>query len=415
MEHQGTLWHATPFGMVFLSRILGKALKESGRNPVAHFLAGELLDFFAGILQCFRDGDEMEHAEPLPQFSDLLREEYLWSEEYDGEADEMRYEEDEVFPADEFYSFYYDSWQSVEAYRDILEQVPAEFAKPAAAVTPMFEEFYEMYEPEEQEVVALINRCIGGGYNNRGNFWEMTVVTLGMVFCDTGKVSTKEERLDWPVTDEERNSEKGWGRFGKEQICRLKIRRMKEEWAKDLVAWPWCIAQVVKAHEDCPELQAVLDEYHRPVVLQDETLGELTLDKDYNTFEGEIQWCGTDVYLSLEVNAESKPSWTRARSAAKKLLADCETWDKAMRELAAKNLTGLANDWLSQDEENPRDPGTDPITEEELARRISMTSLSVTSGGSFTVWFDCDEMFTDHAVTVYGSLKKGLKAANIEG
>ena len=125
---------ATPFGMVFLSRILGKALKESGRNPVAHFLAGELLDFFAGILQCFRDGDEMEHAEPLPQFSDLLREEYLWSEEYDEEADEMRYEEDEVFPADEFYSFYYDSWQSVEAYRDILEQVPAEFAKPAAAV-----------------------------------------------------------------------------------------------------------------------------------------------------------------------------------------------------------------------------------------------------------------------------------------
>ena len=27
-----------------------------------------------------------------------------------------------------------DSWQSVEAYRDVLEQVPAEFAKPAAAV-----------------------------------------------------------------------------------------------------------------------------------------------------------------------------------------------------------------------------------------------------------------------------------------
>ena len=41
----------------------------------------------------------------------------------------------------------------------------------------MFEEFYEMYEPEEQEVVALINRCIGGGFNWKGNFWEMTVVT----------------------------------------------------------------------------------------------------------------------------------------------------------------------------------------------------------------------------------------------
>ena len=93
----------------------------------------------------------------------------------------------------------------------------------------MFEEFYEMYETEEQEVVALINRCIGGGFNSKGNFWEMTVVTLGIVSCDTGQGHTKEERLDWPVTDEERHSDKGWGRFQNEQICRLKIRRMKEE------------------------------------------------------------------------------------------------------------------------------------------------------------------------------------------
>ena len=85
MEHQGTLWHATPFGMVFICRILERALSESGRNPVARFLAGELLDFTACILQCFHDGDGMEHAGPLPRFSDMLREEYLWSEEYDEE------------------------------------------------------------------------------------------------------------------------------------------------------------------------------------------------------------------------------------------------------------------------------------------------------------------------------------------
>ena len=43
----------------------------------------------------------------------------------------------------------------------------------------MFEEFYEMYESEEQEVVALINRCIGGGFNWKGNF-------LGNDHCDAG-------------------------------------------------------------------------------------------------------------------------------------------------------------------------------------------------------------------------------------
>ena len=30
----------------------------------------------------------------------------------------MRYEEDEVFPDDLFYSFYYYSWQAVLAYRE---------------------------------------------------------------------------------------------------------------------------------------------------------------------------------------------------------------------------------------------------------------------------------------------------------
>ena len=84
----------------------------------------------------------------------------------------------------------------------------------------MFEEFYQKYETEEQEVIALIRKCIGAGYHKSDNsdFWEMTVITLGMVFCNTGKVSIKEGRLKWPVTEEERNSEKSWvvcskGRF----------------------------------------------------------------------------------------------------------------------------------------------------------------------------------------------------------
>ena len=51
----------------------------------------------------------------------------------------------------------------------------------------------------------------------------------------------------------------------------------------------------------------------------------------------------------------------------------------------------------------------------DVEEELTSDPVAVTSGGSFTAWFDCDEMFTDHAVTVYGSLKKGLKTANIEG
>lgn len=71
----------------------------------------------------------------------------------------------------------------------------------------MFEKFYERYAPEEKEVIVLIQRTLGAGYDNRG-FWDMTVISLGMVFCDTGEVNIREGRLDWPVTEEEKNSEK---------------------------------------------------------------------------------------------------------------------------------------------------------------------------------------------------------------
>ena len=78
-----------------MSRVLIEALNKSEQNPIANFLAGELLDFFNCILQCYHDGDEMEHADPLPFFFDMLKEEYLWSEEYDEEEyDEGEYEED---------------------------------------------------------------------------------------------------------------------------------------------------------------------------------------------------------------------------------------------------------------------------------------------------------------------------------
>ena len=90
VEHQNTLWHATPFASVFLARILGKALRESAENPVAAYLAGQLTELFDCLLGCYHLGDTMEHAAPLPRFADLLLEEYLWSEEYDEEADELR-------------------------------------------------------------------------------------------------------------------------------------------------------------------------------------------------------------------------------------------------------------------------------------------------------------------------------------
>ena len=88
IEHQSTLWHATPFAMIFLLRIFKKAQEASAHNAVAQYLAEQLVELFTVIAECIRDGLMLEHADPLPNFEDMLNEEYLWSEEYD--EDERR-------------------------------------------------------------------------------------------------------------------------------------------------------------------------------------------------------------------------------------------------------------------------------------------------------------------------------------
>ena len=65
----------------------------------------------------------MENTDPLERFEDMLNEDYLWSEEYDEEEDEMRYEDGEVFSDDLFYSFYYYSYQAVVYCNPILKHL----------------------------------------------------------------------------------------------------------------------------------------------------------------------------------------------------------------------------------------------------------------------------------------------------
>lgn len=282
-------------------------------------------------------------------------------------------------------------------------------------MSDMFEKFYERYAPEEKEVIVLIQHTLGAGYDNNG-FWDMTVISLGMVFCATGEVNIREGRLEWPVTEEEKNSERGWKRFEREQICRIKVRKLLDEYVPKHTTPEkfnsWAVTEVLEQSVSCPELEMVLEEYNKPVVIEDKVLGTLILNREFDMFETTFLWNGNEVSFMLEVNPESKSSWSRARTAAKKLVAEQETWDETMRKFAAKKLTALANDWLAEDVESK---GAGPITEETFAKRIALSEISITSGGSFTAYYNDDDMFWGHAIEVHGSLKKGILDANIAG
>lgn len=273
-------------------------------------------------------------------------------------------------------------------------------------------EWERTFEEEVRELLVLVAGSSGAA--KRNGFWESAYSYLAYVDCETGALCADEGRLVYPISDEENAAGNVLGRFRDEEIYRVTARKkILQELPEGMSASSQnrlLVVEVLEENPPCPALDEVLAEYRRPVVLNDEELGELSLDKDYDTFEGVISWRDEEIDISLEVDSSSEDTWTAAVQAMKQMLVDQNKWDRDMRAFAARELTELACEWReSVDEEVPE------ITEESFAQRLDLTSIAMDPDGSFSAYFDDDDMFFGHCVVVYGTLTDGVAAAVMAG
>ena len=273
-------------------------------------------------------------------------------------------------------------------------------------------EWERTFEEEVREILVLL--AGGSGAGKRNGFWDVSHYFIAYVDCQTGALHAGGGRIVYPVSDEQHDAGGILDRFRREAVYRLKARKkIRHEVPEGVTASSqnqFLIVEVLEEDAPCPALEEVLADYRRPVVVVDEVLGELTLDKDLDMFEGEVLWRGEQICLSLEVDTANEGTWADARRAMKEMLAEQDRWDGDMRASAARELAGLACEWReSADEDVPE------ITEESFARRIELRSIAMDTDGSFSAYFDDDDMFFGHCVTVYGTLADGVTAANMEG
>lgn len=274
------------------------------------------------------------------------------------------------------------------------------------------DEWERTFEEEARELLVLLAGSSGAA--KRNGFWEAAHSYLAYVDCETGNLCADDGRLVYPVSDENNAAGNVLSRFRDEEIYRVTARKkIPQELPEGMSASAQnrlLVVEVLEENPPCPVLDEVLAEYRRPVVLKDEELGELSLDKDLDTFEGGVSWRGEDIDISLEVDSSSEDTWTAAVRAMKQMMTDQDRWDRDMRAFAARELTELACDWReSADEEVPE------ITEESFAQRIELTSIAMDPDGSFSAYFDDDDMFFGHCVVVYGTLEDGVSSAVMAG
>ena len=267
-------------------------------------------------------------------------------------------------------------------------------------------EWEDTFEKKEREIIVL--RHEGGGGSLRNGFWEWDAYFLAYVDCETGELHKEEGRIEFPVIDKEEPP----FQFEEESIYKLRVReKLPEEVPEGALPAKnyFLVVKVLEKNAVCPELEEILIEYRKPVVLQDDVLGELTYDKLLKSFEGNIAWLLGKIHISLYVDKDNKSGITKAKKLLKTMVLEQEKWDADMRSFAAGKLTKLACEWAESEEEAAL------ITEDSFAKRISLRLLWVTAGGSFTAYLDDDELFFGHSIAVSGSSKKGLLSADIEG
>ena len=267
-------------------------------------------------------------------------------------------------------------------------------------------EWEDTFEKKEREIIVL--RHEGGGGSLRNGFWEWDAYFLAYVDCETGELHKEEGRIEFPVIDKEEPP----FQFEEETIYKLRVReKLPEEVPEGALPSKnhFLVVDILEEDAVCPELEEILIEYRKPVVLQDDILGELTYDKQLKSFEGNMAWLRGEIHISLYVDKDNKSGITKAKKALKIMVLEQEKWDADLRSFAAQELTKLACEWAESEEEAAL------ITEESFAKRISLSLIWVSSGGSFTAYLDDDDLFFGHSIAVSGSPKKGLLSADIEG
>jgi len=267
-------------------------------------------------------------------------------------------------------------------------------------------EWEDTFEKKEREIIVL--RHEGGGGSLRNGFWDWDEYFLAYVDCETGELHKEEGRIEFPVIDKEETP----FQFKDETIYKLRVReKLPEEIPEGVLPSKnyFLVVDILEEDAVCPELEEMLIEYRKPVVLQDDILGELTYDKQLKSFEGNMAWLRGEIHISLYVDKDNKSGITKAKKALKIMVLEQEKWDADLRSFAAQELTKLACEWAESEEEAAL------ITEESFAKRISLSLIWVSSGGSFTAYLDDDGLFFGHSITVCGSPKNGLVSADIEG
>ena len=287
-------------------------------------------------------------------------------------------------------------------------------------------EFEKRFENEITDMLVLIKSSASGAAVV-GDMLRPSVNFIASKNTQTGEFSQETGRLEWMISKETKQS--GWGyNFKQFQICHIRARKnipisLTPSMLKTMNNC-YMVVEVLAEDVSDPQLEAVREHVAKPLAIEDPVLGTFVLDREFSWFKGAIDWLGTKCIVYLETDEEDGETAGNAFAHLQVFYQNLGEWDEKFRLFAAKSLLEMANEWYEEgdsfDEDASNDHDKDDedeihITKEEFLRRISAESITITADGDLTLYYDADEMFTDHAIEIDADMSGEISSAYLVG
>ncbi len=276
-------------------------------------------------------------------------------------------------------------------------------------------EFESRFQEEVLELLILANEDVGGA-GVIGDYLKPSIDFIASVNLKTDEFIREKGRLEWMIKNEK--GIRGWGYdFKQFQIYHLKARKnIPVEVMPGMLKTLNNCYMVVELIEDGvtdSRLEALKEELSKPVVIEDE-IGTFTLQREYSTFEGDVDWLGEDCSVFLDTDEEDGDTAKITLDILRQLYQNLENWDKKLRFYAAEHMTDLANDWLEDVAEEEEE--VTPFTKETFAEKLYISELSISTDGGLTAYYlDEDDVFLGHCIIIDANINGEISGADLAG
>ena len=273
-------------------------------------------------------------------------------------------------------------------------------------------DFEKEFETEEYEMLILVQALCRGAVHIK-DMLKPSVDFLAFIDLRTGQLFHEKGRVEWLIKED--NKRKGWGyEFEQFGIYRIAVRKCipqkLQPYQLQYMNNRYMLIGILEENASNEKLEVLKEHYAKPISMENE-LGSFVLDREFSWFEGSINWNGTEAKVYLETDEEDGDTAEQAMAVLKSVVDNIVDNDTKYREFAAQELTGLANEWMSESDESD----VEEITQETFAKRMEIREVTVSSDGGLSLIYYDDDMFWGHIIEIMIESNGEIISADIAG